>query len=384
MKKTTSKTKTSRKPTKSRKTKKSRKIKNKKLFTKINLLLSIVFMVVLAIGYGYFTLSDTQKKPEAQAQNKDKHYNEIIQHKMSKYISDGEQHFEEYTQELEKDYIHIKEKMLQTDGKKDKVLEDKLAKIKQDIHDSLQNKKPQEKDEELVAPIVNEKKELIKKSTTVAPHKGKARLAIIIDDVSYERQVKSLLSIGYTVNMSFLPPTSRHKNSAIIAKNLDDYMIHLPLQAGSFKFEETDTLHIGDSLATIDQRIAKIKKQYPKAVYINNHTGSKFTADDQSMDKLMKVLKKYNFKFIDSRTTAKTVAQKHANNYGVEFYPRNIFLDNKQDFNYIQGQLKKAIKFAQKTGLGIAIGHPHSMTIKVLKNSKHLLKDIELIHVNQI
>ncbi len=102
------------------------------------------------------------------------------------------------------------------------------------------------------------------------------------------------------------------------------------------------------------------------------------------MDKLFKALVKYDFVFMDSRTTGKTVGKRMAKKYNMPYIVRNVFLDNEQDFNYIQNQLKKAIKIAKKRGFAIAICHPYSITIKVLKESKHLLKDLELVYLNQL
>jgi hypothetical protein len=184
--------------------------------------------------------------------------------------------------------------------------------------------------------------------------------------------------------MSFLPPTHGHPDSAIIAQQLNNYMIHLPLQASNFKYEEEKTLHITDSLETIETRIKEVKEFYPKANFLNNHTGSKFTANKIAMDKLFKVLKKYNYTFVDSRTTAQSVATESANKYGVRMLSRNIFLDNNKNKKYIQGQLKKAIKTAKKFGSAIAIGHPYNITLETLKDSKQLLEGLDLVYINQL
>ena len=62
----------------------------------------------------------------------------------------------------------------------------------------------------------------------------------------------------------------------------------------------------------------------------------------------------------------KMITKKYAKKYNVPYLARNIFLDNKQEYNYIQTQLKKAIAIAKKSGYSIAIGHPHKITLKVL------------------
>lgn len=240
-----------------------------------------------------------------------------------------------------------------------------------------------------VPKVIEEKKieEIIqedKKAILVSKTSTKPKLAIIIDDMTTKRQVNSVLNLGYIVNMAFLPPTSGHKNSAIITKDLKRYMIHLPLQASSFKYEEENTLHIDDDISVIENRIKNLRVLYPNTNFLNNHTGSKFTSNKVAMDKLFQVLKKYNYSFIDSRTTAKSVAKASAEKYGVKMFSRNIFLDNKKDKNYIQKQLKKAIKKAKKNGMAIAIGHPYDITFKTLKESKHLLKDLDLVYVQEL
>ncbi len=214
--------------------------------------------------------------------------------------------------------------------------------------------------------------------------KSKPKLAIIVDDVSFKIHVKRIQDIGYPITMAFLPPTSKHKNSAKITKNIPFYMIHLPLEAGSFKFAEKNTLKISDSYQTIEQRVQELHLLYPKATFTNNHTGSKFTANKEAMNKLMRALQKYNFTFVDSKTTAKSVARQSASNYNVPFLSRNIFLDNKKDKTYIQKQLQKAVKVAKEDGSAIAICHPHKLTLQTLKDSKYLLKDVELVLVNQL
>jgi polysaccharide deacetylase 2 family uncharacterized protein YibQ len=313
----------------------------------VNFILSVMlFIVIIAIG-GYFLFFNDWKTDTKQITAEAKMEQKIK--KFEQKEEELEKYFEEKTDEFDKIYLTQKEEEIIL-PKKTKIKQSKqINKIKKDI---VSNKK--------------------------------AKLIIIIDDVTNKKQVKVLNNLPFIVNLSFLPPTSRHKNSAKIVSDLDNYMIHLPLQATSFKYEETNTLHIGDSLNKIDKRIKQLRTLYPKAKYINNHTGSKYTADLLSIDKLIKILKKYNFIFVDSRTTSKSVAKKVAKKYNMKIYNRNIFLDNKQDINYIQTQLKKAVSLAQKNGFAIAIGHPHKATIKALQQSNKILKDIELLYINDL
>ena len=107
------------------------------------------------------------------------------------------------------------------------------------------------------------KKKKKTKAIVTLPKKKMPKLVIIIDDVTTLSQIKKIYNIPYPVTMSFLPPIPRHKNSAKIAQQIDKYMIHLPLEAGSKRYEEKNTLHITDSLSVIDKRIKYLTKIYP-------------------------------------------------------------------------------------------------------------------------
>ena len=299
--------------------------------------------------------------------------------------------FEEKTKALEIEYAKDNEKKYIEEIKEEKKEKNNVFHFEEPNLEEID--KLEEKKEELIIntpSIINEPKKPIEKikkekiPALIEKQSNKPKLAIIIDDVTTNGQIKRIKGIGYTVNMAFLPPTSGHKNSAKITKDLDKYMIHLPLQASSSRYEEENTLHINDDISTIESRIKYLRELYPNTNFLNNHTGSKFTSNQVAMDKLFQVLKKYNYTFIDSRTTAKSVSIESSKKYDVKMFSRNIFLDNKKDSTYIQKQLKKAIKIAKKRGMAIAIGHPYSITFKTLKESKHLLKDLELVYVQDL
>jgi uncharacterized protein len=284
--------------------------------------------------------------------------------------------FEEDTEELKK--VHIDDEEIKPEIKEIKrQAEKKKEEVKREHKKELKKETKKE--------IVKQTAIKTKKDLYTYDNRTKPKLVIIIDDVSSNKQKQAILDIGYNVTMAFLPPQKGHSQSAKIAQDLPVHMIHFPMQASpKFKSKERTTLNINDSYEKIEGIVKKLRQQYPKAIYTNNHTGSVFTQNDVAMDRLFRALKKYNFIFVDSRTTAKSVAKKYAIKYGMPYIVRNTFLDNERKFEYIQNQLKKAIKIAKKRGYAIAIGHPYSMTIKVLKESKHLLKDVEPIFINKL
>ena len=320
----------------------------------IILTISIIIFLLNAIIFENKEKENIKKPTIIKHTNKKENVNKIL--------------FEEETKELKVHYVEpIQEKKeVLTNPKTQSIFKiNKNQEVKKQVIHKQINTKPLQK------------KEKINKN-------NKPLLSIIIDDVTTSSQIKKAKNLPFKVTLSFLPPTPTHKNSAKISHNLKVHMIHLPLEAGSRSAEEVNTLHIEDSYNKIENRIKYLKSIYPNVKYINNHTGSKFTSNLSAMDKLAKALKKYNYYFIDSRTTAKTKIKTVAKKYNLKYLSRNVFLDNKKDIKYIQNQLQQAVNIAKKHGSSIAICHPYSITFKSLALSSDILKDVNVVYVNEL
>jgi polysaccharide deacetylase 2 family uncharacterized protein YibQ/uncharacterized protein YneF (UPF0154 family) len=276
------------------------------------------------------------------------------------------------------------EKELKKSQNSIKILQEKIKKLKQ------QSKEKKEYNLTIPSEIIDYEKS--KKFAVIMPPKilktpkknSKPKLVIIIDDVSFKWQVKKIKEIPFSVTPSFFPPTKTHPNTPIYAKEFTHYMVHLPLQAIHFNHPEPKTLNINDSYKTILNRIKEIKKFFPDAKFINNHTGSTFTANKNAMIKLFRALKFNHLGFVDSKTTPFSKAEIAKTFFNIPLYSRNIFLDNEENPIYIKNQLKKAINIAKKRGYAIAIGHPHIVTLLTLKNSKDLLKNIDVVYIDEL
>jgi len=224
-----------------------------------------------------------------------------------------------------------------------------------------------------------------KKHITPIIHTSKPKLVIIMDDMAFKYEVKNLKKLHMKITPSFFPPTPNHPNTAIYAKEFSHYMVHFPMQATNPNFhEEPNTLHTNSSISFIEKRVKFIKSNFPNLKFVNNHTGSKFTSNLKSMQKLYKALDKYNLIFIDSVTTSKSKAWIVAKENHKILLQRDVFLDNKENVFYIKNQLKQAVKIAKKNGYAIAICHPHKATFEALRESKNILKGVELIYIGDM
>lgn len=222
------------------------------------------------------------------------------------------------------------------------------------------------------------------KQQVLNKHK-KPKVVIIIDDLANARDIKRFESLHLKLSLSLFPKQSFSKDNPKIAKSLQFYMIHLPLEAHNFEQKNVITLHTGDSTQTIESYISQIKHDFPNLKYINNHTGSLYTESMVDMQKLLQVLDKHGITFIDSLTTSKSVAKELARVHNKIYLARNVFLDNEPNMQAIGKQLEIALKIANKQGYVIAIGHPKDATYKTLKQYKdRLLKDYDMLYVNEL
>lgn len=211
------------------------------------------------------------------------------------------------------------------------------------------------------------------------------KLVIIIDDVHTRKQLKTIQHLPFPVTPSIFPPYTLSPHTQKLATQAVHYMIHLPMESGNAKFDrQSKTLKREFSQKQMRDRIKELRRLFPRADYINNHTGSKFTQDEKAMKMLYEVMKEEGFTFIDSRTTGHSKVGKIAHTFGDDYVARDIFLDNVKSIPAIHTQLKKAVKLAKKNGYAIAIGHPYEMTMKALQRAKPLLKEVDVVYIDEI
>ncbi|PAF44700.1 divergent polysaccharide deacetylase family protein [Helicobacter sp. 11S02596-1] len=213
----------------------------------------------------------------------------------------------------------------------------------------------------------------------------KPKLAIIMDDMAYPWQLKSLHQLGLKITPSFFPYNDDNKLTPKMAANEAFYMVHLPLEALHFYQSPHRWIKTGQTPEEIEDYIAQIKHDFPKLAFINNHTGSKFSASYPDMKNFIDILEKYGITFVDSRTTADTKAPEIYAQMQKPLLSREVFLDNHANTKKILHQIKIAIALAKKKGYAIAICHPHKETFHALAIAKKSLFDgVELVTIDTI
>jgi polysaccharide deacetylase 2 family uncharacterized protein YibQ len=367
-KKTTTKTSSSKKKATAKKTPVKRRTRKKitktSNFKKNILIVLSVFLMISLVIFGYFLGQNDTANHQATVSK--------INKSKDTYT----------TQQLLDDLSQIKTKKPE---EKEKITSPKVVEIgKKRVVKSLPQVIVEEKKIEKIPVKIRSRKHEEKKEIALVHRSGKPKLAIIIDDVSSAKQLKNIISLPIKVTPSIFPPYEHSKLNHKLAQGLNHYMIHLPMQSGKSYDKQYGTLKITDSKEKMEARVKEIRRLFPTARYVNNHTGSAFTDSYKAMEMLYGILRQEGFIFVDSRTTASTKVPKIAYAFGDTYVARDIFIDNKLNVPYIHKQLRQAVKTAKKKGYAIAIGHPHSVTMKALSSAKDIFKDIELVYIDEI
>ncbi|HEA8087410.1 TPA: divergent polysaccharide deacetylase family protein [Campylobacter coli] len=339
------------------------------------LIIAILFLICVILFLGILIQYQDSQKAISFTQNSSK--NATLEPKQE--ITSNENHsdiFKEIPYKDEKsEFKHLQENNLS-------ILEQTIK----DLNLSTSVEENLSKMDENLSLVVEQnlsKEENLIKDTNSSKTK-QARLAIIIDDMANISQVKALQALNLKVNPSFFPSDKNHIDTPKLALKFDFYMVHLPLAAINYAKPELDTLNPNDTQERIFKKIKQIKKDFKDLKFINNHTGSLFTSNEEAMKKLYKAFEKEGLIFVDSKTIASSKAPKVAKALGQIYIQRDVFLDNQDDVAYIKKQLMDAVKLAKKKGFAIAIGHPRKNTFKALEQSKDLLDSVELVYLSEI
>lgn len=203
---------------------------------------------------------------------------------------------------------------------------------------------------------------------------GTAELAIILDDLGHDRSAADfLLALPFPITVSVLPhlPLSAEVAEEACRRG-DQVMLHLPMESqaevdgSEGAVPEQIELRVGMTQDQVANALDAMLATVPHAVGVNNHQGSRATADPMLMQALMPALRDRKLFFIDSRTTAATVAYNTAETAGVRAASRKVFLDDTPTREAVLAQLDLAARDALRDGSAIAIGHPHPATIAAL------------------
>jgi polysaccharide deacetylase 2 family uncharacterized protein YibQ len=199
------------------------------------------------------------------------------------------------------------------------------------------------------------------------PHE-RARIVLVIDDMGVDRHMTAkATALPSPLTMSFLPYGSHIAADAATARAAGhELMLHMPMEPVGAQDPAPNALLVKLPLDELRRRIAWNLDQFDGYVAVNNHMGSRFTADETLMGEVIAALSARGVASLDSRTTGSSAGLRVARMAQLPARSRDVFLDHDPSRAAVDGQLAVLEALAHKRGLAIAIGHPREPTIAAL------------------
>ncbi|HEV2177237.1 MAG TPA: divergent polysaccharide deacetylase family protein [Terriglobia bacterium] len=216
------------------------------------------------------------------------------------------------------------------------------------------------------------------------------RAAIVIDDLGQEIEpARRIFAMPYALTLSVLPGLPHSSETAEDAHRAHrEVMLHLPMEAqpGSGPPPGRGEIKVGMPAGEVAETIERDLASVPYASGVNNHEGSRATADAPLMAEVMRTLGGRGLYFIDSRTSPSTVALAAARRQGLPTFYRSVFLDDTETVAYTLGQLHQFRRVVEYQGVALAIGHPHPTTLRALERFLPALEqdNIELVPASEL
>ena len=215
-----------------------------------------------------------------------------------------------------------------------------------------------------------------------------AFLSIVIDDMGNNPKLdRAVAALPGAVTCAVLPNAKHSRHAQEVAFDAGkEIMVHAPMQAISKQHLGPGGLRLEMDKEVFLSSLREHLLRVPYASGVNNHMGSLLTQSSTRMQWLMSELKDRHMYFVDSFTIAESVAGKVATQAELPTTTRNVFLDNKRDYQKILDELMRAIALAKKQGSALAIGHPNKQTIAVLRDVLPELSEqgVELVAVSEL
>ena len=195
------------------------------------------------------------------------------------------------------------------------------------------------------------------------------RIIVVIDDLGLDRAMaERFIALPGPLTLSFLPYA---RNVGALADKADaagaDVMLHLPMEPLGEADPGPNALRLGMTGAEFLSNLEWNLSRFDGYVGVNNHMGSRLTADQAAMKTVLAYLKAQGLFFLDSVTTAQTQARAAAAAVGAHMVERDVFLDARTgDAAYVRAQLEIAERIALETGYAVVIGHPYETTLEAL------------------
>lgn len=202
-------------------------------------------------------------------------------------------------------------------------------------------------------------------------------MAIVVDDIGRELLIHDRLqALRFPLTFSVLPGAVYAAGAQVRLRadrrRYREILLHLPMEPLSAqsmregKEVEETFLFVDDSPEQLVAKLEAALQRVPAAVGINNHMGSRLTTEGEALSALWPVLRQRGLFFLDSRTSAESVAEASARSAGIPSISRHVFLDHDLRHEAMEAALQAAADRAQREPV-VVICHPSATVVEVLQ-----------------
>ncbi|MCR8843349.1 divergent polysaccharide deacetylase family protein [Paenibacillus sp. SC116] len=204
----------------------------------------------------------------------------------------------------------------------------------------------------------------------------KTTIAIVIDDFGNNMKgTDDMLDLPVPITVAVMPFLQTSVKDAEKAHKLGhDVIVHMPMEpkSGKASWLGPGAILANMTDAEVEKRVREAIAAVPHAVGMNNHMGSKVTADKRIMRVVLKVCKEKGLYFLDSRTNFRSIVGEVGQEVGVKVMNNHLFFDQQYTLAHITKQWRKLVEMSHTQPVTIAIGHVGVFgpkTASVLRNS---------------
>lgn len=219
--------------------------------------------------------------------------------------------------------------------------------------------------------------------------KERGKMAIVIDDFGYSKEpIGAFAGIAHPLTFAVLPYQPFSNEAA--ARGLSSghqIILHLPMEPlAQAEQSEKLTITVNMSDNEIQEMTKKAIQSIPGLIGVNNHQGSRATADRRVMKVVLGEIKSNNLFFLDSRTSSQSIGAEIARQMGIKTGENQLFIDNTDEVSAIKAKLRTAQEMSVKYGSVIVIGHARMNTATAVSEMTSELeaKGIQLVFLSQM
>ncbi len=219
-----------------------------------------------------------------------------------------------------------------------------------------------------------------------------AHVAVVLDDAGMQlEELERALRVGRPVAVAVIPGLPYSEELARRAQQAGlEVLVHLPMEPEDRSLAATlgePAVRVDMSDEEVARAVRAALRAVPGAVGVNNHMGSRATADPRVMKAVLQVVREEGLFFLDSRTTRHSTVEAVGKQLGVRILRRTVFLDNDPTPEAVRARILELGDHARRLGSAVGIGHIHRPhTPEVLASAVEELEraGLRLVPVSQL